>query len=117
MNQGIAGAPLDCMDEGGTPFPGVASLSTSPEAMKDRFGNAGAEGAGDINVLINLLSPFVYRNGLVPDAPHKRGFFLGTFGRPSVFSTSGGSLFLKIKGIGANMGYFKGGYYLVFFFF
>ena len=30
---------------------------------------------------------------------------------------SGGSLFLKIKGIGANMGYFKGGYYLVFFFF
>ena len=44
-----------------------------------------AKGAGNVNVLVGLLSPLVNNNCFVPDAPKEGSFLLSLLDAPGVF--------------------------------
>lgn len=85
VHRGIARVSLDGMNEGRTPLPSSTSLNALPEAVKDEFRETRAEGAGDVNIQVDLLSPFVDSNRLVLDTPDKSSFLLSSLSTPGVF--------------------------------
>ena len=77
------------MEKGRAPLPSIASLVAVPESVEDAFGEARAEGAGGVNVLVSYPPPLVHSNCLVPDAPHEGGFFLSSARLPGIIPVGG----------------------------
>ena len=85
VDEGIIRAALKCVDKSRAPLPSAVGLVTLPETVENGFRETRAKRAGGVDILVSNLPPIIHRNRLVPYAPDKGSFLLGSSSTPSIF--------------------------------